>query len=1047
MPLLAREYIIEGKGSSASPALGATLPAPNLWNGSRLKHRTAIFSLAIIFLAIGTSSLHRTFPDKGWSVRDFLFLPGRSVLLPAGVHFRLPLLHRITRYSAAPMRIPIDLGQSSESPFRPVSREGIPLRVTGLLETRLDPAHLLKLHAEVGADFPDRFVRPLLRTVILENVKSTSYAGTAEERIELELSVEAGLREPLAKLGIRLGTFRVDRLEPAFPSGSPSGEWNPDRARPDARVILIGWDGADWQIIDHLLEEGKMPNLARLLKNGVRVRLKTIEPILSPVIWTTIATGVGPKRHGIIDFVATNTATGEKIPVTSNLRRSQALWNMISNAGLKVGVVGWLATWPAETVNGYLVSDRVASQSVDFSDSWVHLSEGKVYPPGLWDRLEGKIEYPDRIGPDSLRFFFDPGQMENLPSKRRAEEMLEGMKTILASSRTFTSMAMLLRQQEPANFEAIYYRGIDRVSHLFMPYRAPLMEGIDPVEMEILGKVVDRFYQYQDSLLSVILDGVGEETAIILCSDHGFRSGLQRPRTDPRLGHGRAADWHRKYAILLLQGGPFLSGKRLEQASVIDLAPTILAALGLPVPVDLEGKVLVEAMKPSFLKAHPVRYRDPVNPISVAGSGNEPIAAPGDASRRKQLISLGYLSQETTSGHNNLGILYLQEGKIDAAIREFRLSLEKAPGFLAVKINLGRALLARGDTPEARKILRQVALADPMAKEAWVLLAGLAEEEGTEIAEEYFLKALKIDPNDTIVINDLGFLYFRNGRGGEALEQFRKTLEVDPENETAYNNIGLIFRNQGSLQEARQMFEKAIHADPDFLGSYNNLGVTFQDLGNLERAAAAFQDGLDRKPTHTILRNGLGGLFFRMGREEEARKQFEIALQIDPDYEEAHNNLGAVLGVLGDRKGQLRHYHRALQIRDDYSDARYNLAQAYFETGRNQEGIRELERVLESEAGHLQTILALAARRIDGGDLPGAESLLAKAREQSRDNPSLRNLLARIRMKEGREEDARRLWSESLQLDPDQPEVRAQLQALSGEEREPGRVNGGGSIR
>ena len=126
---------------------------------------------------------------------------------------------------------------------------------------------------------------------------------------------------------------------------------------------------------------------------------------------------------------------------------------------------------------------------------------------------------------------------------------------------------------------------------------------------------------------------------------------------------------------------------------------------------------------------------------------------------------------------------------------------------------------------------------------------------------------------------------------------------------------------------------------------------------------------------------------------------------------------------------------------------RYNLAQAYFETGWNDKGILELEKTLEIDPGHLQAILVLAAKRIFRGDLPGAESLLVGANERFPDHPSLRNLLARIRMKEGREEEARRLWQESLQLNPDQPEVRAQLQALSGNEKEPDRVTGGGSRR
>ena len=94
-------------------------------------------------------------------------------------------------------------------------------------------------------------------------------------------------------------------------------------------------------IIDPLIKAGRMPHFASLTARGTRTRLLTISPTLSPVIWTTIATGVKPERHGIVDFTAINHETGEAVPVTSNLRRVPALWNRFSDAGRTVGFIGW----------------------------------------------------------------------------------------------------------------------------------------------------------------------------------------------------------------------------------------------------------------------------------------------------------------------------------------------------------------------------------------------------------------------------------------------------------------------------------------------------------------------------------------------------------------------------------------------------------------------------------------------------------------------------------------------------------------------------------
>ena len=83
------------------------------------------------------------------------------------------------------------------------------------------------------------------------------------------------------------------------------------------QLVLIGLDGLDWNIVDPLIAAGKMPNLAGLVARGAKARLLTINPILSPVVWTSIATGVKPERHGIVDFTAVNTETGEAVPVTT----------------------------------------------------------------------------------------------------------------------------------------------------------------------------------------------------------------------------------------------------------------------------------------------------------------------------------------------------------------------------------------------------------------------------------------------------------------------------------------------------------------------------------------------------------------------------------------------------------------------------------------------------------------------------------------------------------------------------------------------------------
>ena len=124
------------------------------------------------------------------------------------------------------------------------------------------------------------------------------------------------------------------------------------------RVVVLGLDGVDPETVDLLVGEGKLPHFARLRQEGAYGRLHSERPLLSPIIWTTIATGKTPDVHGIGHFVAVNPQTGEELPVTSQMRKVKALWNIASEAERRVAVVGWWATWPAEQVRGEIVSDH-----------------------------------------------------------------------------------------------------------------------------------------------------------------------------------------------------------------------------------------------------------------------------------------------------------------------------------------------------------------------------------------------------------------------------------------------------------------------------------------------------------------------------------------------------------------------------------------------------------------------------------------------------------------------------------------------------------------
>ena len=251
--------------------------------------------------------------------------------------------------------------------------------------------------------------------------------------------------------------------------------------------IVIGIDGGDWRVIRRLWDEGRLPHLAAIAERGTSATLGTAYA-RSPVIWTTIATGVEPARHGITDFVVP-TGQGD-VPASATLRRVPALWNMLSRVGRRVAVLGWWASWPAEEVEGVVFSDRAL---LDL--------DRRLYAPGL----EGEVEA-------ALR------EAEAAPNAFRGN----------ASSRAMDqAVAHLARRLAGRDFDLmlVYFRGVDIASHNDWKSFEPQAFGLEGEP----GGEVPAAYEAVDSAIGSILAAAPTYTNVMVLSDHGFHR-LRRER-------------------------------------------------------------------------------------------------------------------------------------------------------------------------------------------------------------------------------------------------------------------------------------------------------------------------------------------------------------------------------------------------------------------------------------------------------------------------------------------------------------------------------------
>jgi len=937
-------------------------------------------------------SLNQVDEKRGHAVVDSPVFPLRARVVSPGWHLVPPGLLRLSYYPRTSARFAFHLPAPGRG--RPVSSEGVGVEVEGNLTYRIPPTSVLELHARARGDSEANVLEPLLDRTVLETVRKASFARiSGAHRFELEGTLARRLGPDLRANGLDFVSLRVEAVRMA--GGSLAGVSLAPIG--GTRVLLIGLDGADWRVMEPLLERGKLPNLARLIAGGVRARLKTVDPILSPVVWTTAATGFLPSEHGILDFLVTDVRTGERVPVTSRHRKVKALWNLLDEAGVPVGVIGWWATWPAEPVDGFIVTDRVAYQIMGQAVNNDGDPRGKTFPPDLFRRILPLVVSPDSITDAELAPFIrigGPGREQAWPA--RSENRLDEFRAVLAVTQTYEGVVMALASGGLQPFEAVYFEGIDTTSHLFMPFRPPRRPQISEADYSRFSGAVDAFYVYQDGILGRLLEKTSRDTNILILSDHGFRSDRDRPIRESRIEYATAALWHRRYGILIASGPAFKEGQQLSEASILDIAPTVLAVYGLPVGEDMQGRPIVDLFRPEFLREHPIRYR-PSWETGRSASWPEASDPAGDKALKEKLLSLGYLSQEGTLSRNNLGNSLLAQGDVDGAVREFRIAMEEAPGFALPRINLARAYLVRRDLAGARKLLEEAIRLTADFPEAEVLLANVERGEGKAAeAEARLRRVIKNEPS-ALAHKSLGVLYHEQGRRKDAAAEYRKAIQIDPEDSEGYNNLGNVLKEEGRPEEAEEQFRKAIEADPDFAGSYNNLALIAMDRQDYDTAGPLLQEALERSPQDPVIYNNRGNLLFHLGKLPEAEADFEKALALKGDYAEPHNGIGSILGRRGDRPGEMREYRKALEIRPRYLDARLNLTRALVATGDFSEALSVCREgvALSPDSATLWSLLGDVSLR--AGDRSGAEEAYRNSLERDPSQPKVRSLLDAIR--------------------------------------------------
>ncbi|MFN7974709.1 MAG: alkaline phosphatase family protein [Acidobacteriota bacterium] len=566
------------------------------------------------------------------------------------------------------------------------------------------------------------------------------------------------------------GVVSLLGLLAAFVSCGP-----PANSSSPPRVILIGVDGLDPELLLEAAGRGKMPVLGSLMARGASGELTSMEPMLSPLLWTTVATGMTPDQHGITDFVERN-AAGDLESITRSSRRRPALWGILGKRHLRCGVVAFWATYPAEAISGFVIADRFVSHGFRASPA---AREALVTPASLRDEVLSQVVSAKDLPIETIR------QVANVSGKdwARSRELgpsdrLHHLALAIADTMSVRQATLAATRREPVDVLFVYFEGIDTVGHLFMSDRG----GAGP-----FAGTVDRFYSFQDENLAPIVAMAGPETTILVVSDHGFRHGSDRPA----IGEGdsfepaSAVRWHRLSGTIVAAGPGIAPGSRIS-GSLLDVAPTVLSILGAPVAADMKGVPIAAIARERIA-------RIPSYGVDTPTQAAPP--APDDAEALERLRALGYIDAKhaspsmTAASHFNRARSLQEAGKREEAEGEYREALRIDPGSVQAMVNLGGLALARGDRTEAARLFEAALAKQPDHSGALnnlALMALDATPPDPARAEQLFSRAIAADPSRADARKNLAMLLASRGDLSGAQRELTRALELTPEDRRAW---------------------------------------------------------------------------------------------------------------------------------------------------------------------------------------------------------------------------------------------------------------------
>jgi Type I phosphodiesterase / nucleotide pyrophosphatase len=380
-----------------------------------------------------------------------------------------------------------------------------------------------------------------------------------------------------------------------------------------ARVIIVALDAASLDFITNATADGRLPNFGRILDAGSVMHLATLHPTSAEAVWAAVATGKLPQKNGVRSAGLYRLTGGDALellpdyclahnlvrlgflseePHTSATLRTQPLWSILSMFHVPVGVVGWSLTSPAPAVRGYLVSD-----------SYHRLALGSPHP----DR--GAVVYPQDVQLDAADALERAavGSPEVVPASTDSR-----FKTAGQTDLAYDLIATSLSAKRPTQVTIVRYQSLDIIGHYFLRYALPSEFGdVSDDERRRLGLVLERHYGFIDEAVGRAMATLGPDDLLLVVSGFGMQPlGIAKRLLEKAIGDPDVSGTHdgAPDGFLMAYGAPVARGRLAVHGWVVDVVPTVLYFLGLPIGRDMDGYARTDMFQRSFTDERPITF-------------------------------------------------------------------------------------------------------------------------------------------------------------------------------------------------------------------------------------------------------------------------------------------------------------------------------------------------------------------------------------------------------------------------------------------------------